>query len=235
MTHATTTSVSEAGYPVVQSAYLQEAQAVAPYPIGGLLKRLFDIVLSALAIVALAPLLIGVALAVRFTGRGPVLYGHERVGFNGNRFRCWKFRSMVEDAPAVLAQHLRDNPAAWREWSETQKLRDDPRVTPLGRALRALSLDELPQLFNILFGDMSIVGPRPVTDDELARYGASSVHYLRCRPGLTGLWQVSGRSDLSYRRRVLMDRYYACRWSFAADLRIVVWTVPAVVFAKGSF
>lgn len=234
MTHATTTSVPEAGYPVAQYSAAWLTRGAVAGPVGGVVKRFFDMLVSGAAILLLAPLLLGVAIAVRLSSDGPALYGHERVGFNGRRFRCWKFRSMVGNAAEVLAQHLRDNPAARREWAETQKLRDDPRVTPLGRVLRALSVDELPQLFNIFAGDMSIVGPRPVTDNELARYGASAAHYLRCRPGLTGLWQVSGRSDVSYRRRVLMDRYYVIRWSFAADLRIVARTVPAVMLAKGS-
>jgi exopolysaccharide production protein ExoY len=141
---------------------------------------------------------------------------------------------MVTNGDAVLARHLAENPGARVEWDETQKLTDDPRVTSVGRVLRALSVDELPQLLNIFLGDMSIVGPRPVTEGELARYGASAQHYLRTRPGLTGLWQVSGRSDVSYRRRVLMDRYYVTHWSLASDIGIIARTVPAVLSARGS-
>lgn len=203
-------------------------------PVGGVVKRSFDVVCAGLALICLAPLMLGFALAIRLTSPGPALFGHVRVGHDGRLFKCWKFRTMVTNGPEILAAHLRDNPEARREWEATQKLRDDPRVTPLGRVLRALSIDELPQLLNILSGEMSIVGPRPVTEGELQRYGASATHYLRARPGLTGLWQISGRSDVSYERRVLMDRYYVANWSFASDVAIVAKTVPAVVMAKGS-
>lgn len=141
---------------------------------------------------------------------------------------------MVVDGDKVLAQHLEDNPGARIEWEETQKLRNDPRVTKIGRVLRALSVDELPQIINIFMGDMSVVGPRPVTQAELVRYGVSAAHYLRARPGLTGFWQVSGRSDVSYHRRVLMDRYYVTNWSFVSDLWIILKTLPAVILARGS-
>jgi exopolysaccharide production protein ExoY len=189
---------------------------------------------SGAALLLLAPLMLGVALMVKATSKGPVLYGHTRIGHSGRRFRCWKFRSMVTDGDAVLARHLRDNPDARAEWDETLKLHDDPRVTRIGHVLRALSIDELPQLLNIFLGDMSVVGPRPVTEGELQRYGVSAAHYLRTRPGLTGLWQVSGRSDVSYHRRVLMDRYYVAHWSFVSDIGIIARTIPAVVLARGS-
>ncbi len=202
--------------------------------LGGVLKRGFDVTSSGLALLLLAPLMLGVALMIRTTSPGPALFGHTRIGHDGRKFRCWKFRSMVTDGDAVLARHLRDNPSARKEWEATQKLADDPRVTRLGRVLRALSVDELPQLLNIFLGDMSVVGPRPVTEAELARYRHSAAHYLRTRPGLTGLWQVSGRSDVSYERRVLMDRYYVAHWSFASDIGIIARTIPAVVMARGS-
>lgn len=141
---------------------------------------------------------------------------------------------MVTNGDEVLSKHLNNNPEAQKEWDETQKLRDDPRVTPIGRVLRALSIDELPQLFNIFLGDMSVVGPRPVIESELARYGVSAAHYLRTRPGLTGLWQISGRSDVSYHRRILMDRYYVTNWSFLSDIAIILRTLPAVIMARGS-
>lgn len=203
-------------------------------PLGGRLKRVFDLASSGFALLLLAPLMLGVALAVRATSKGPALYGHTRIGHGGRRFKCWKFRSMVVDGDAVLARYLRDNPSAQAEWDETQKLQNDPRVTPIGRVLRKLSVDELPQLLNIFFGEMSVVGPRPVTENELYRYKASAAHYLSTRPGLTGLWQVSGRSDVSYHRRVLLDRYYVAKWSFLVDVSIILRTLPAVIFARGS-
>ena len=206
-----------------------------PQPIGGWMKRIVDVTFAGLAILLLSPLLVGLAFLVQFTSPGPVFYGHKRVGFGGKTFKCWKFRSMAANGEAVLASHFRDNPDALREWAETHKLRDDPRVTPIGRVLRKLSLDELPQLFNILSGDMSIVGPRPIVNDEVRRYGASLGHYLSTRPGLTGLWQVSGRSDVGYRQRVLMDRYYASNWSLFTDIAIILRTVPAVLRSRGSY
>ena len=203
-------------------------------PVGGISKRAFDVASSGAALLLLAPLMLGIALMIRLSSPGPVLFGHTRVGHDGRKFRCWKFRSMVTNGDEVLARHLRDVPGARAEWEETQKLVDDPRVTRIGRVIRALSIDELPQLINIFLGDMSVVGPRPVTEGELSRYGSSAPHYLRSRPGLTGLWQVSGRSDVSYQRRVLMDRYYVSNWNFASDVGIIAKTIPAVIMARGS-
>lgn len=206
-----------------------------PQPIGGTVKRVIDIVLASTAVVLLSPLLIMLAFLVQSTSPGPVLFGHSRVGFGGTTFKCWKFRSMVLNGDEVLSNHLRNNAEAQMEWAETQKLRDDPRVTPLGRVLRKFSIDELPQLLNILRGDMSIVGPRPIVSDEVLRYGASLGHYLSTRPGLTGLWQISGRSDLCYRQRVLMDRFYASNWSLVRDFAIIVMTIPVVLRSRGSY
>jgi exopolysaccharide production protein ExoY len=204
-------------------------------PVGGLIKRCFDLVAAVIAIIALAPLLIGFAILVRASSPGPVLYGHKRVGFGGKSFKCWKFRTMVVNGDVVLDRCLRDNPEMRKEWAETQKLRDDPRVTPVGRVLRKLSIDELPQLFNIVMGDMSIVGPRPIVTDETRRYGLSLGHYLRARPGLTGLWQVSGRSDTGYRQRIILDRCYASNWSILCDIGIILRTIPAVLRSSGSY
>ncbi len=206
-----------------------------PQPVGGMLKRVMDVTLATVAILLLAPLLVGLAFLVQSTSPGPVLYGHSRVGFGGRTFKCWKFRSMVINGDTVLANHLRKNTAAQAEWNENQKLRHDPRVTPLGRVLRKLSLDELPQLFNILLGDMSIVGPRPIVTEEVRRYGPSLGHYLRTRPGLTGMWQISGRSDVGYRQRVLLDRFYVRNWSLAKDIWIILRTIPAVLWSRGSY
>lgn len=202
--------------------------------VGGIAKRMFDFTLALIAIVALLPLLLGVALFVGVTSRGPILYGHERVGFGGRRFYCMKFRTMVVDGDTVLEEFFRKFPSKKAVWLAERKLRDDPRVTPLGAILRKLSIDELPQLFNIIVGHMSIVGPRPVVADELKIYGESAAHYLRARPGLTGLWQISGRNDASYRKRILLDRLYILRWSILLDLRIVALTIPAVLSARGA-
>lgn len=206
-----------------------------PQPVGGMLKRAMDVTLATVAILLFSPLLVGLAFLVQSTSPGPILYGHSRVGFAGRTFKCWKFRSMVINGDTVLANHLRKNTAAQAEWNETQKLRHDPRVTPLGRVLRKLSLDELPQLFNIFLGDMSIVGPRPIVTEEVRRYGPSLGHYLRTRPGLTGMWQISGRSDVGYRQRVLLDRFYVRNWSLAKDMWIILRTIPAVLWSRGSY
>lgn len=202
---------------------------------GGLIKRAFDIVLAVVAIVLLLPLFIGLALAVKLSDGGPAFFGQTRIGAHGRAFRIWKFRSMVPDAPARLREYLESNPHAAEEWKLYRKLKCDPRITPLGRILRKYSVDELPQLFNILMGDMSFVGPRPVDQSECALYGNSFAHYLRCRPGLTGLWQVSGRSDTSFNRRVTFDRYYAMRWSLLLDFVLILKTVPVAISGRGSY
>lgn len=202
---------------------------------GSPLKRMFDIVIASVAIIILSPLLILIAMLIRLTSPGPVLYGHERVGYNGRSFRCWKFRSMVTDADRALARHLAASPSARREWDETHKLREDPRITPLGQILREKSIDELPQLFNVLRGEMSLVGPRPVVTEELSRYGRSARHYLRTRPGITGLWQVSGRSETNYAQRVVLDRAYVQNGSLLMDFYILLRTIPVVLKARGSW
>jgi exopolysaccharide production protein ExoY len=209
--------------------------AVAKPVPGGTLKRSFDVTAALAAILFLSPLLILLALLVKFSNGGSVLYAHLRVGRNGSSFRCLKFRTMVENGSEVLAQHLRRNPAALREWNATRKLQNDPRVTRVGAVLRRLSLDELPQLINVLRGEMSFVGPRPVVQDELEMYGSAVDCYLRARPGLTGLWQVSGRNDVSYEKRVNFDRYYVENWSFGFDLLIILKTLPAVILSRGSY
>lgn len=204
-------------------------------PIGGVRKRGFDIVGALAAIVILSPLLMMLAVLVKTSDGGRVFYGHRRIGRNGNVFHCLKFRTMVENGEEVLATHFAKNPHSRDEWLATRKLQNDPRVTRVGLVLRKLSLDELPQLFNILAGHMSFVGPRPVVKDELELYGPAADHYLRSRPGLTGLWQVSGRNDVSYRTRVAFDTHYVENWSFLADLKIIVMTIPAVISSRGSY
>lgn len=204
-------------------------------PIGGAFKRGFDIVGAAAGIVLLSPLFIMLAMLVKFSDGGRVFYGHRRIGRNGNVFHCLKFRTMVENGDQVLAAYFAGNPQSRDEWIATRKLQNDPRVTRVGAVLRKLSLDELPQIFNILRGDMSIVGPRPVVKDELELYGPAADYYLQSRPGLTGLWQVSGRNDVSYGTRVAFDRHYVENWSFVFDLKIIIKTVPAVFSSRGSY
>ena len=197
-------------------------------------KRLFDVVVSLLLIVALSPLLAVLAFLARRDG-GPALFGHTRIGAHGGTFKCWKFRSMVPNAQAVLAEHLANNPAAREEWDRDFKLRDDPRITRIGRFLRVTSLDELPQLFNVLSGEMSLVGPRPIVAAEVARYGAAFHDYQRCRPGITGIWQISGRNEVDYRHRVRLDQRYARNWSLLNDLTILLRTPAAVLRRRGAY
>lgn len=197
-------------------------------------KRGFDAASATLLLLALSPLLALLALAVKADG-GPALFGHARVGQNGTRFRCWKFRSMVPDADKVLGDLLASDPASAEEWRQHQKLKSDPRITAIGRFLRGSSLDELPQLFNVLVGQMSLIGPRPVTEAELDRYGEAKGYYLAVRPGITGLWQVSGRNETSYRQRVLLDAWYVRNWSLWHDLLILLKTIPVVLKRGGAY
>lgn len=197
-------------------------------PIGFASKRAADVILAACGIVLLSPFLFMCCVAIICFSPGPVLFCHERVGFNGRRFKCLKFRTMAVDAQERLRRHLEVDADAAAEWAASRKLRVDPRITLIGAMLRKSSLDELPQLFNVLKGDMSIVGPRPVTEGELNRYSDAISAYYACRPGITGLWQVSGRSSTSYQRRVVLDSYYANNWSMLLDAKIMIATIPAV-------
>ncbi|WEX75466.1 sugar transferase [Sinorhizobium numidicum] len=204
-------------------------------PIGGISKRSFDVLAASLALVLFSPLFLLIMALVRFSDGGSVFYGHRRIGHNGQAFKCLKFRTMMENGDRVLQEYFKANPAAYEEWRATRKLQHDPRVTAIGSVLRKLSLDELPQLLNIIRGEMSIVGPRPVVEDELELYDQAAVYYLRSRPGLTGLWQISGRNDVSYAARVAFDTQYVQNWSLLADLVIVARTIPAVCFSRGSY
>jgi exopolysaccharide production protein ExoY len=175
-----------------------------------------------------------ISLIIYFRMGRPVFFAHERIGYNGVPIRCYKFRTMVHDAKERLEIYLANNPDALAEWRATQKLRYDPRITAFGQLLRKSSLDELPQLINTLRGEMTCVGPRPITADELKRYGPSARHYLRVRPGLSGLWQISGRSNTSYRYRIVLDRTYVTSWSIWLDVQILLRTAPAVFRLKDS-
>jgi exopolysaccharide production protein ExoY len=204
-------------------------------PIGGHAKRLFDFAGALAALVALSPVFIGIAALIWLTDGRPIFIRHMRVGYRGKLFPCFKFRSMVVNAQEALAAHLAANPDALAEWQQSQKLRHDPRITHVGAVLRQLSIDELPQLFNILQGHMSFVGPRPIVSAEIEKYGPAINDYLAARPGLTGLWQVSGRSDTTYESRVRFDSDYVRSWSMVRDVTIIVRTVPAVIWAKGTY
>jgi len=200
----------------------------------GLGKRCFDFAAAALALVFLAPAMLTIAVLIKMLDPGPVLYGHRRIGRQGAAFDCLKFRTMKVNAQEELRQILAINPEAAAEWEQTQKLRRDPRVTKIGAFLRKTSLDELPQLINVLRGEMSLIGPRPITSAELDRYGRQRRYYLLVRPGITGLWQVSGRSSASYEARVRLDREYLEEWSWLGEVWILLMTIPAVLKTENA-
>jgi exopolysaccharide production protein ExoY len=204
--------------------------------LGNWKKRLFDVVFASILLILLLPVLIITAAAIKLCDGGPVFFSHTRVGFLGHPFGCLKFRTMAIDADRALATHLASDEKIAVEWSANHKLRADPRLISIGAALRRSSLDELPQLINIVRGEMSIVGPRPIVAQELAYYGGdAALLYLGVRPGLTGAWQVSGRSDMSYASRVQIDKNYCLNWSMLGDMVIIMKTIPAVMFARGSY
>jgi exopolysaccharide production protein ExoY len=204
-------------------------------PVGGWRKRAFDLVSAALALILMSPLFACAALMVRGTSPGPVLFRQQRVGYDGRRFLCYKFRTMVVDGDVQLQRLLNEDALARAEWEACQKLKCDPRVTQVGHVLRLSSIDELPQLINVLRGDMSLVGPRPIVEEEIYRYREKFVDYRRTRPGLTGIWQVSGRNDISFDERTELDRSYGQNWSFLGDIMIILKTIPAVLLSKGCY
>lgn len=197
-------------------------------------KRCLDI-LGAVGIgLFFSPVIVVVTSTMAFQ-KGPIFFGHERIGLHGKRFRCYKFRSMVPEADSVLAELLASDPKARLEWEVDHKLKNDPRVTSMGKLLRKSSLDELPQLWNVLKGDMSLVGPRPITFGETSKYGRGLRYYLKTRPGLTGLWQVSGRNDVNYSRRVALDRKYFESACLLVDLKIALKTILVLTKLKGAY
>jgi lipopolysaccharide/colanic/teichoic acid biosynthesis glycosyltransferase len=187
-----------------------------------------------LLVLLFAPLMLAVVWLIWRTDGRPIVFAHYRVGRDGRLFPCLKFRTMVRDAQPVLERLLRENAAAREQWEREHKLDDDPRITHVGRFLRRTSLDELPQLLNVLKGDMALVGPRPITVPELERYGAARWHYLNVRPGMTGLWQVSGRNDVSYEERVRLDRRYVEQRNLRTDVGILLQTVKVVLARDGA-
>lgn len=199
-----------------------------------ILKRVFDFFGSLLIITLIAPLLLFIAWKVK-KDKGPAIYGHERIGKGGVSFKCLKFRSMAVNSKELLEKLLENDPKAREEWEATFKLKDDPRVTKIGAFLRRTSLDELPQLFNVLRGEMSLVGPRPIITAELERYSDEVGYYLLSKPGMTGLWQVSGRSDVDYETRVYLDAWYVKNWSMWNDIAILFKTIGVVLKKDGAY
>lgn len=201
-----------------------------------LTKRLFDLIFTVVAILAFSLPMLAICIALKFITRGPILFCHERIGAGGKTFRCMKFRTMVIDAQQQLEELLLRDPAAAAEFAETRKLKKDPRIIPVvGHILRKSSFDELPQFFNVLFGHMSIVGPRPVPIDEFQEHYGENHPYTQVKPGITGLWQVSGRNNVSYADRVRMDREYVSHWSIFFDIQIIFKTIIMVCLDRNGY
>ena len=199
------------------------------------IKRVIDVCLVLLALPILIILLIILAILIRINSPGPIVYTQKRIGKNGKEFTIWKFRTMAVNAEQILTEYIQKHPSIQIEWNDTQKIKNDPRVTAVGKILRRLSLDELPQFINILHGEMSLVGPRPIVQEEIPLYGNKYHLYTKVKPGLTGLWQVSGRNDLAYEERVNLDEYYVRNWSVWMDIYILASTVKAVLMGKGAY
>jgi Undecaprenyl-phosphate galactose phosphotransferase WbaP len=199
------------------------------------LKRMLDLAAATILGILLLPVLFTIAMVVKFTSCGPVFYASERVGRDGRRFNCWKFRTMVQDAHDVLHAVIQANPRLRDEWESSTKLQKDPRITRFGVFLRITSLDELPQIWNVIRGDMSLVGPRPMLCAEVEKYGPHLPLYTRLTPGITGLWQVSGRNNTSYERRIELNNFYARNWSPWLDAHILARTIKVVLFQEGAY
>ncbi|MDB5490282.1 MAG: UDP-phosphate galactose phosphotransferase [Micavibrio sp.] len=201
---------------------------------GQLAKLLMDKCAAAAGLLVLSPVFLFVAYKIRKDG-GPAFFGHTRLGQGGKTFKCWKFRSMDINSAQILKDLLARDPAARAEWEKDFKLRNDPRITKIGHFIRKTSIDELPQLFNVLRGEMSLVGPRPIVSDEIHYYGDHIADYYAVKPGITGLWQVSGRNDVSYEERVELDTRYVRHWSFWNDISILFKTVGVIACRKGAY
>lgn len=204
-------------------------------PLNRWIKYSFDFICTLIGTVIISPLLLLIATWIYFDSPGPVIFKHIRIGKNGKAFGCYKFRTMCMDADKKLAELLANDTAARAEWERDFKLKDDPRVTKVGKFLRKTSLDELPQIFNVLKGEMSLVGPRPVVEEELEKYGEYLDDYLMVRPGITGMWQVNGRSDTTYEERVHMDSWYVRNWSIWIDIMLLWRTVKSVIKCEGAY
>ncbi len=199
------------------------------------MKRVMDLTLCICALIVLMPVFAVLAVMIRMDSKGPVFYAQRRIGRGGKEIRVHKFRTMVSNADEIIKSYLAENPELQEEWERDHKLKNDPRVTRLGRFLRRTSLDELPQLYDVVTGSMSLVGPRPIVEDEKSKYSAVFNEYIRVRPGITGLWQISGRNDTNYKDRVSYDFFYVSNWSVWFDIWILMRTVPVVLFRKGAY
>ena len=197
-------------------------------------KRSFDILFASIVLTVFSPIYLAIAVLIFISSPGSVLYIHPRVGLNGSRFNCIKFRTMINGADQALESYLNSCPISRAEYEASFKLKHDPRITKIGRFLRTTSLDELPQFWNVLVGDMSVVGPRPLVKAELVKYGAAIDKVLSVRPGIAGLWQVSGRNDIPYSKRVQIDASYVRRMSFWLDIKLILKTILVVIFPKGN-
>ncbi|MGD9632754.1 MAG: undecaprenyl-phosphate galactose phosphotransferase WbaP [Pirellulales bacterium] len=204
-------------------------------PLPRITKRCMDLVASLIGGILLLPLLFYIAVAVKMSSRGAILYGHDRIGKDGKRFKAWKFRSMFENSSDVLEYYLEQHPDLRIEWEKDHKLRYDPRVTRIGRFIRKTSLDELPQIWNVVRGQMSLVGPRPIVNAEVVKYGPYYGLYTMVTPGITGVWQISGRNNTTYEERVQLDSYYVRNWSPWLDLYLLIRTIRIVLFADGAY
>ncbi len=204
-------------------------------PVPQLVKRGMDIAIASIAGLLLSPLFVVLAIATKLTSPGPIFYGHQRVGRGNTRFKAWKFRTMMANADSILDDYLAEHPELRTEWDRDHKLKNDPRVTALGKWMRKWSIDELPQIWNVLSGEMSIVGPRPIVDAEIAKYGIHFEAFNSVLPGITGLWQVCGRNDTTYEERIQLDMYYVHHWSPWLDLYLLGRTVKTVLFTKGAY
>lgn len=200
------------------------------------IKRAFDILFSLLVLTLGIPVFLTIAIIILLSSRGKVIYAHERIGRGGKPFKCYKFRTMYPNADARLQELLNNNPDLQLEWEQTFKLKNDPRIIPGGTILRKTSLDELPQFWNVLRGDLSVVGPRPVVHAEIAKYyGVKAAKILSVRPGLTGIWQVSGRNDTSYETRIQLDEKYVDNHSMTLDFKLIAKTIPSMIKSKGAY
>lgn len=199
------------------------------------LKRFLDIIICAAALPAIVPLCLLLSLLIRLDSPGAPIYRHERIGRDGKPFQLYKFRTMRADADELLQQYLEQDPRLAAEWAQSRKLRNDPRLTRIGHFLRKTSLDELPQVLNILLGQMTLVGPRPIVAGEKEKYGRYFEEYCEVRPGLTGLWQTSGRNNTTYSQRVAYDHYYINHWSIWLDFWIMAKTIPVALSGRGAY
>jgi exopolysaccharide biosynthesis polyprenyl glycosylphosphotransferase len=221
------------GLEVNKFAYVP-LMGVSPVRLSGIeqaLKLILDYLIASIAIVVLSPILVVAAIAIKLDSPGPILHRRRIIGLNGKEFDAFKFRSMRTDGEKILAEY----PELQKELEENHKLKHDPRITRIGRFVRRTSIDELPQFFNVLRGEMSVVGPRMITPDEIAKYDQWDVNLLTVKPGITGLWQISGRSDVTYEERVRLDMYYIRNWNIWLDTQIIIQTIPAVIKGKGAY